>query len=365
MARYKKVTSIDVARLAGVSQSTVSMVLNRNPKMNFSQETIDKVYSAAEQLGYQNHKSRKLSMDTSKNVIVVCPGFMNPYYTMLIESIQDACTKSGFGIFTFSTLRMREEEERLLTLLQKMPVSGVIYTYFSPNYDITQQICEQLPTVIVGDKDQTIEADAVELNSIKSGMVMAEHLLKLGHKKIAFISTPLGSRQLARCRRLEGMQLKFEEYGITDGIVVKTRQNIKVAEPINLFTEYSTGYDLTRELIQNDENVTAIAGLNDMFAFGIIDALLDQKLKVPQDYSVIGCDNTIYSRLRKILLTTVEHYVTAKGGQAVELLLRKIVAPETGDGMPPSIMRVEYEPRIVIRESTGLCHQKRNNQKVP
>lgn len=74
MARYKKVTSIDVAKLAGVSQSTVSMVLNRNPKMNFSQETIDKVCSAAEQLGYQNHKSRKLSLDTSKNVMVVCPG---------------------------------------------------------------------------------------------------------------------------------------------------------------------------------------------------------------------------------------------------------------------------------------------------
>lgn len=359
MAKYKKVTTMDVAEQAGVSQSTVSMILGKSGRMNFAPETVDRVLHAAEQLGYVGKRSKAIAADQSKYIAVICPGVMSPYYTMLIEAVQETCAKAGYGIFTLTTLRLRSEEERMLGLLENMPVSGVIYTYFTPSTDITQHICARLPTVIIGDKDGTVEADAVELNSIKSGMVMAEHLLSLGHRRIAFISTPLNRRQLARCRRLEGMQLKFAEHGITDGIVIKTRQSAKVEEPINMFTEYSTGYDFTRELLQQREEITAIAGLNDMFALGAMDALLDEKLRVPQDYSVIGCDNTITSRLRRISLTTVEHYVTAKGRQAVELLLRKIDAPNTGDGMPPSIMRVEYEPRIVVRDSTGPCRQKR------
>lgn len=359
MSQRKKVTSTDVAALAGVSQSTVSMILSKSDRMTFSQETVERVVDAAEKLGYTRKKTKQQLSDQSKYIAVICPGMMNPYYTMLIEAVQETCAKAGYGIFTISTLRLRSEEERMLGLLAHTPVSGVIYTYFTPSTDIAQQICTLLPTVIIGDKDSTIEADAVELNSIKSGAIMAEHLLGLGHRRIAFISTPLGSKQLARCRRLQGMQMKFKEHGITDGIVVKTRENVKVEEPINMFTEYSAGYDMTRELLQQNEEVTAIAGLNDMFAFGIMDALLDEKLRIPQDYSVIGCDNTVTSRLRRISLTTVEHYVTTKGRQAVELLLRKITAPDSGDGMPPSIMRVEYEPRIVARDSTGICRSKR------
>jgi len=116
MGRYKKVTTVDVAELAGVSQSTVSMILSRNPRVNFSSDTVERVLTAAEQLGYNNRKVYKQPTDVSKNILVVCPGFMNPYYTMLIESVQDSCAKAGFGILTFSTLRMRDEEERLLSM---------------------------------------------------------------------------------------------------------------------------------------------------------------------------------------------------------------------------------------------------------
>lgn len=359
MAQAKKVTSMDVARVAGVSQSTVSMILNQSPGMSFSQDTIDRVLLAAQELGYQKRASKNRKLDCTRNIVVVCPGFMNPYYTMIIEAIQEVCLRFGFGVFTYCTLRLREQEERLQGLLSAISAAGVIYAYMSPNIDIMQRICEQLPTIIIGDKDSAVEADAVELNSVKCGMAMAEHLISLGHRKIAFVTTPLENRQLARRRRLQGMQMKFEEHGITDGIVVKQRTNIREDEVINMFTEYSTGYDLTREVIKDNEGVTAIAGLNDMFALGAMDAVLDEKLRIPQDYSVIGCDNNIITRLRKISLTTVEHYSIAKGGQAAELLIRKITAPEEGGVTPPSIMRVEYEPRIVVRESTGVCRQRR------
>ena len=89
-------------------------------------------------------------------------------------------------------------------------------------------------------------------------------------------------------------------------------------------SEYRIGYDLTKELLRTEKDLTAIVGLNDMIAFGIMDALQDMKYKVPGDVSVMGCDNTLFSKVKKVSLTTIEHFVVHKGMDACDIIMKKI-----------------------------------------
>ncbi len=353
MGQYKKVTSTDVARLAGVSQSTVSQILSHSPRANFSQETVRRVFQCAEQLGYQPLKSSVRAVDEVRNILVVCPGFTNPYYTLLLEAIRLACTRAGYGMLIFTTMRWRDEEERLLSLVSRMPVQGIVYTYCPESLDSIRQLCRMMPLVLVGDKAEQLAVDAVELDSGKCGDLVARHLLDLGHRRIAYLTIPTTLEQLARQRRLHGMEQTFLKAGIRGGILLRSKGKEQLGQYESAVTEYSVGYDLTRELIQQPQDVTAIVGLNDMVAMGAMDALCSEGLRVPEDYSVIGCDNTAVGHMRNVPLTTVDHHINAKGRQAVEMLLKKIGDADVPEQDRSRIMRVEYEPRLIARGSTG------------
>ncbi len=359
----KKATSQDVARLAGVSQSTVSMILNKKDNVSFSQETIESVLAAAKQLHYENANSRgKIAQNGSKTIAVFCPTLGNPYYTMLLQTIGNEARKSGYSILICNTQRNSSSEEQYVSMFLNGIACGVIYTYFPQYPELFQKIAYKLPAVVMGDKDETINADAVELNSIKSGIIIADHLLSLGHEKIAYLSTPIRGRQLARHRRLEGIRQEFEKHGIQNGVILKMQEEPSTQKNTSLNTEYSAGYDLTRELIEEgDQGITAFVGLNDMVALGIMDALIDMKYKIPLDYSVVGCDNNMISGLRRVSLTTVEHYITKKGEDAFHLLLTKMENSDSPqkDVTPKKIMRLEYEPRLIIRDTTGPNRKKK------
>ena len=129
--------------------------------------------------------------------------------------------------------------------------------------------------------------------------------------------------------------------------------------------EYKMGYYLTKELLREDKNLTAIVGMNDMIAFGIMDAVLESKLRIPADISVVGCDNTVYSSFRSISLTTIDHYVPLKGRDACDIILRKIQSlRESQDGNEPlSTYHVEYEPKLIVRRSTSYARTEKLKNK--
>lgn len=120
-------------------------------------------------------------------------------------------------------------------------------------------------------------------------------------------------------------------------------------------SEYRIGYDLAKDLLKEHPDLTAIAGLNDMIAFGIMDALHDMKYKVPGDMSVMGCDNTLFAKVKKVSLTTIEHFVIYKGMDACDIIMKKMKsrAKKFTDMEPISIYHVEYEPKIVARGTTS------------
>ena len=125
----KKVTSSDVAKAAGVSQATVSMVLNRKYNVSFSKETIQKVEQAAEEMGYEIPKRKKRKESRKEKLIVVfCPNLTNPYYVMLLQGIETRAKEQGFGLFICNTQRELKMEERYLKMMWELKPLGIIYT---------------------------------------------------------------------------------------------------------------------------------------------------------------------------------------------------------------------------------------------
>ena len=121
---------------------------------------------------------------------------------------------------------------------------------------------------------------------------------------------------------------------------------------------YETGYLLGSYLLDHNEQVTAFAAINDMVAYGIMDAVYAHGKKIPQDYSLCGCDNLPDSEYQKISLTSVELFTEAKGQEAVTLLAQKIEAQSRNTSSwegPVRITRIEYAPKLIVRKSSGKC----------
>ena len=359
----KKITSTDIARAAGVSQSTVSMVLNKKHNVSFSKETIEKVENAAQELGYvpQKRKPRKESKK-EKLLVVFCSNPTNPYYVMLLQGIETRAKEQGFGLFVCNTQRSLRMEERYLKMMWDLKPLGIIYTC-NPSHcfmDKIEELSKQIPVVVINNQDEKLRVDAVELDNSKLGRLMARHLIELGHRKVAYIASPLTTRQKQRSKRVEGFLKEFAEVGIRDGVIIKAAKEEVDQDIAHIDSEYKIGYELTKELLSETKDVTAIAGLNDMIAFGILDALQEAKIKVPGDMSVMGCDNTLFSHMQKVSLTTVEHFVIYKGRDACDIIMKKIRSDRTrySDIEPVSTYHVEYEPQLIERGTTTYAKNK-------
>lgn len=356
----KKATSSDVAKKAGVSQATVSMVLNKKYNVSFSRETVERVEQAAGELGYQlpGRRNKKESRK-EKLIVVFCPTLTSPYYVLLLQGIESVANKQGYGVFICNTQRNAGLEEKYLRMMKDLQPQGIIYTC-NPNSDFQSQVeelAETIPLVIISNKEKTTTVDAINQDNTVVGKMMARHLLDLGHKDVAFITPPLTRRQWQRTKRVNGFVREFEREGLKDHVIIKAADEAIDSHIPRMDSEYSMGYQLTMELLQEGRNFTAIAGQNDMMAIGALDALYEAKIHVPKDVSVIGCDNIFYSGIRKISLTTIDHFVALKGRDACDIIIRKIDARDRflTEEAPVSLYNIEYTPKLISRRTTGYA----------
>ncbi|MCI6004389.1 MAG: LacI family transcriptional regulator [Blautia sp.] len=356
----KKATSSDVAEHAGVSQATVSMVLNHKYNVSFSRETVQKVEQAARELGYElpRHRTRKENKK-EKLIVVFCPTITSPYYVLLLQGIESVANEEGYGVFICNTQRDAHLEEKYLRMMKNIRPQGIIYAC-NPNPDFQKEVEEmakEIPLVIISNKEKTTTVDAINQDNTQVGRLMARHLLDLGHRDVAFITPPLTRRQWQRSRRVDGFVKEFEKEGLKDHVIIKAADEAVDRRSPRTDSEYSMGYQLTMELLKEGRKFTAVAGQNDMMAYGAIDALQASRLHVPKDVSVIGCDNIFYSGIRRISLTTIDHYVALKGRDACDIIIRKINMNDQFNGMsrPTSLYNIEYTPKLIIRKTTSYA----------
>ena len=285
MGLKKKVTTKDIADHVGLSQSAVSMILNNKSNVSFSESTKKKVFDAAKELGYQKKKKQTESKNKplSKVILII-------YYTTLIHSITERAHDYGYLTFVAPTLRNPSTEQYYLDLMKNdLDTAGIIYLYPTSFLPEVNEMSKQIPIVNIGDKNDEITFDSIHISSVKPARLVAEHLISLGHRKITYISTPITDIERSRSKRYDALVATFKEHGFGDDCV-----QIRSLSPgeYNLLSpnllEYSSGYNLTKQILEEGTDCTAFVGYNDMVAFGILDALYEMKYKVPNDFSVLS-----------------------------------------------------------------------------
>lgn len=255
----------DVAKLAGVSQSTVSFVLNNAP-ISISDEVRQRVYQAVEELNFVPRKKSKNYSAPSDNVIALfIPNASNSFYMDLIKDINIYTSSNGYRLIVINTNRSTSNLQYYFALMQKIKVAGIIYG-FTPSFeDVKILKSMDVPTVVIGEVSEELDIDVISLNSFLSGEMIANHLVKLGHKNIAFITSPTDSISLSRKRRLNGI-----EHAIDGKANLKVYSEISEHEFDSSNYELELGYNITKKMLLNGGvSSTALIGANDMIAFGI------------------------------------------------------------------------------------------------
>ena len=352
----KKATSQDVAALAGVSQATLSLILNNSSKITFSSETRERVLAAAQQLNYHLPVRKKASAQAgSRMLLVLTPTLTNQYYSEIIQTIEQYADSLDYRVIVCNTFRKPELEKFYLNTFVDAHVDGIIYTFLPSFPRLVEKIADTLPTVLIGEKQDELSVCSIELRNVAAGALLAEHLCQLGHRRLVFISTPFNQLSLARSQRLEGIRRQLESHGIRDGLEVLSAERSAEADALtNVPYEYNVGRALTAELIRRRSNATALIGVNDMTALGILAELTARGIRVPSDVSVCGFDNIFSSAITTPSLTTIDHHLRTRCQAAVDMILSR-TAPAAAPG--PFVNKIEYTPQLIVRSSTGKARE--------
>lgn len=326
-------TILDVARLAGVSRTTVSRVLNNQPRVD--EETRKKVFEAIEELNYQPSRvARNLRKQETKLIAALIPCISNPFFGSLIQGMEQVAIKKGYNVILCSTGEDPMREMEYLQMLKRKQVDGVILTALRNPLEQVRSYCEYGPIVLACEYVEDDSIPAVVIDNIKAAQCVTEHLIMKGHKRIAFINGP--EQNILCDDRKKGYMNALKKYGIpvSHGLIMYSNFTIE------------GGFDCGKQLLKLEKKPTAIFAANDDMAVGAIQAVQREGLRVPQDLAVAGFDNIQVSRVIQPNLTTIDQPIFQIGVKSMEILMLCL------EGTALEEKRVVLDTNLCIREST-------------
>lgn len=344
-----QVTSKDVARLAGVSRTTVSLVLNNIPNSRIPEETRRKVLKAAQELNYQpNVLAQSLKTKRSKIIGLVIPSITNPFFPSIAQGVEDVANAHGYNIFLCNSFRDPEKEKGYIRALASKQVDGIIFTSITYNVDYIRELRNQGVAIVAFDRRiNDNDVDSVLFDNFKGGEMAAEYLLGMGHKNIAFLSGPTNIS--SRSDRLEGYKNALKKAGIDINPLYIFLDDFMEEEGRDTNYEVEAGYRMALRVLEDHPEVTAIFAVNDMTAIGVLKAIREKRLKVPTDISLIGFDNIILADLIDPPLTTIKQPKYKMGKAAAELLISRL----EGLSVTGPKHTLLFPPELVVRESVS------------
>ncbi|GAV95937.1 transcriptional regulator [Corynebacterium glutamicum] len=321
-------TIYDVAKAAGVSKSLVSLVLRGST--NVSKESEAAVKTAIKKLNYQpNRAASDLAAKRTQLIAVLIDDYSNPWFIDLIQSLSDVLTPKGYRLSVIDSLTSQAGTDPLTSALSMRP-DGIIIAQDIPDFSVPDSIP---PFVIAGTRITPAGTHEAVANDDSYGAQLAtEHLINLGHRNIAHLRVGSGaghSRFLSfeKTMRAHNLTPLSNNY---DGPAVE-----------------HAGYTETLALLKEHPEVTAIFASNDITAIGVLGAARDLGLRVPEDLSVVGYDNTPLAQTRLINLTTIDDNSIGVGYNAA-LLLLSMLDPQAPH---PEILHT-LQPSLIER---GTC----------
>lgn len=333
------ITIKDVAKLAGVSPSTVSRVISKNQKISL--ETTKKVEQAMETLGYHpNLMAKSLVSRSTKTIGLILPlsaeeVFLNPFFSEVLRGINAYLNYVGFDLLMSAGSTETEEKEAFNRLVFGGKVDGVILLTSREKEPLTPLLMERnFPFVIIGRPKEEKDIFYVDNDNVKASYDATVHLIEQGHKRIGFVSGP---RDLLVSRdREDGYKKALQEYGI------ESRPDwITEAKFLQ-----ESGYNAISFMLSLPERPTAIIVTDDIIGLGVLKGLYELGCKVPEEISIVGFNNISMSELATPPLTTIDIGIYQLGYTAAQLLIRQIKQEE-------SVSRSVIVPhRLVVRKST-------------
>jgi len=328
------ITIRDIAKSANVSHTTVSRALSDSSLV--TEKTKIKIKELARQMGYiPNAVAKGLATNKTNTIGMIIPDIMNPYYSEVAKGLKDYANREGFNVFLCDTDRDPKKEQNYIDELYSQRVGGVIISPVSE--DLTHVISKYPPDgplVFLSYQPDIANCSYVVTDPFRITYIGTKHLIKLGHKKIAFIGYEKNIQTTSL--RYNGYKTALEESGLEP--FSSENSSYEIYENV--------GYELTKELLLKDEIPTAILAYNDIIALGAMEAAEEFGLQVPDNLSVMGIDNISISNLYRIHLTTVSQDRFKLGEWCAKILIDKIRNPENRK----SIQKV-LEPKLVIRKT--------------
>ncbi len=324
----------DVAKAAGVSRALVSLVMRNQP--NVSETRRLRVLDAAARLGYRpNAMARSLASQRTRVVGVILDDLRNPFFAEIVSGVEQLASETGYQVLLATGGREAGREREALGALLEYRVDGIIMVSPRlPSADIVAA-ANEVPLVVTGREVRGACASFVVTDEHHGVGLVLDHLVALGHRRIAHIDGGRGaSGPQRRLNYLRGM----EQRGLA-------------AEAQLLHGDFTeeAGRHATRDLLESGTMPTAIFAGNDVIAVGVLGALHEAGIDVPRDVSLVGYDNISIAGFVHMSLTTVDQPKLAMGRYALELLLDRV-----GGQREVTLRRIE--PRLVVRSTTAPPH---------
>jgi LacI family transcriptional regulator len=326
----------DIAEKAQVSVNTVSRALKG--KDDIGLETQSRIRHIATELGYVPHAAAASLRSKTSNAIGVIVTFMdNPFYARILQGINDALSKYGFHAIIGSSNEDVDQERELLRIFASYRVGGMLVM---PARDIESRLdYDRLRTrhVIIVRRGSRSTQSSFTLNSLRSGELTAEHFLRIGRRKPAYLG--IGLPISCDRDRFQGFRRIMEEAGCA-----LPPGNHRYCPPSS-----RDAYDTARGWMGEKPDFDCLFVGNDQLAFGVLRALSELGVKVPDDVAVVGHDDVENARFHVPSLSSVRVPKYRLGFESAEWLIHAIL----GDGAGVPEQKV-YVPELVVRETSGL-----------
>lgn len=325
----------DVAQMAGVAISTASAALNRSAPV--SDEVIAKVEAAVREIGYVPHGgARSLRMGRSRLIGLILPDITNPHFAKVAKVVESACLSAGYMVAVYSTSEDHDRERQILTMMRMQRVEGLIIIPTRSDAEHGARVIDQIhvPTILLDSFIEGLPYDVIKLDNIAAGRIATEHLIGLGHTRIA---VTVGRDNIVTGEhRLQGYRQALAAHGLS------VEQDLLLDGRF----DQTLAHDSTMARMQQPHPPTAIFALSNMMTLGVLNALHELGLAVPRDVSVIGIDDFDFANIMNPPPTVVAAPVLEMAQTAISALLTEIAHKQ-----PPTGAQTVFSPHLIIRKS--------------
>jgi DNA-binding LacI/PurR family transcriptional regulator len=323
-------TMQDIADKVGVSKALVSLVFRKAPGP--SAETRERVFAAAEQLGYRVNRTAALMSARRSHLIGVTAEIRNSFHAEMVEDIVSAADRAGYEVVLGAVTPTHHESQVIDTLLD-FRCEGIILLGPVASPDDLAALGERLPLVVVGRRLKAASLDVVRAADSRGIAAAVDHLAALGHHRIVHLAGGSGS---IRGDRRDGYLRAMRRHGFDEDIEIIEGD----------FTE-STGMAAAEKLLAAEELPTALVAGNDRMAIGVLDVLRRAGVDVPGDVSLTGYDDSPLAHLSHVDLTTVSQDPLEQSNRAVAAVVERL------DHQRTEATSSVLEPRLIVRATTA------------